>query len=161
MLLQYNSPTRVQCDSPARASAHPRRRTAVFPWAIAVVAVSGAVLLPWSAYLAATLPPAVTARHWPLAWAGLDGAIAAGLGASAWLALCRDRRLGPVTAATATLMAADAWSDVCTSPAGRPLAMALMGMTVETGVAVTCLLLPRMARPHAAARLAGGPDDGR
>ena len=53
-------------------------------------------------------------------------------------------------------MAADAWFDVCTSPAGRPLAMALMDMTVETGVAVTCLLLPRMARPHAAARLARG-----
>ena len=107
------------------------------------------------------LPPAVTARHWPLVWAGLDGAIAAGLGTSAWLALRRDRRLRPVTATTATLMATDAWFDVCTSPAGRALAMALMDMTVETGVAVTCLLLPRMARPHAAARLAGGKDDGR
>ena len=114
-----------------------------------MVAASGAVLLPWSAYLALTLPPTVTARHWPLVWAGLDGAIAAGLGTSAWLAMRRDRRLGPVTAATAALMAADAWFDVCTSPAGRPLALAITDMIIEAGVAATCLLLPRMARPVA------------
>jgi hypothetical protein len=61
------------------------------------------------------------------------------------LALRLDRRLGPVTAATAALMAADAWFDVCTSPAGRSLTVALLDMTVEVGIAATCLLLPRMA----------------
>lgn len=45
--------------------------------------------------------------------------------------------------------AADAWFDVCTSPAGRPLALAFTDMIIEAGVAATCLLLPRMARPAA------------
>lgn len=145
MLLLRKPPVPRPSPGPHSAPAF-RRRGSVLPWAIAVVAVSGAMLLPWSAYLAVTLPPSITARHWPLVWAGLDGAIAAGLGASAWLALRRDRRLGPVTAATASLMAADAWFDVCTSPPGRPLALAIMDMTVEAGVAATCLLLPRMTR---------------
>jgi hypothetical protein len=54
-----------------------------------------------------------------------------------------------VAASGAALMAADAWFDVCTSPAGRPLALAIMDMIIEAGVAATCLLLPRMARPAA------------
>jgi hypothetical protein len=141
----------LECDSPPTPAALPRRRSWL-PWVIAVVAVSAAVLLPWSAYLAVTLPASVAARHWPLVWAGLDGAIAAGLGASAWSAWRRARRVVPVSAATATLMAADAWFDVCTSPPGRPLLLALADLAVEATVAGLCLLLARMTRPMAPAQ---------
>ena len=51
--------------------------------------------------------------------------MAAGLGATAWLAIRRDRWLAVPAVSTATLLAADAWFDVCTAPAGRPLALAL------------------------------------
>ena len=51
-----------------------------FRWLIRLVAVSSAVLFPWAAYLADTHPSSVSARHWPLAWTGLDIAMAAGLG---------------------------------------------------------------------------------
>jgi hypothetical protein len=136
----------LERDSPPSSPAPPRHRT-LLPWAVAVVAVSGVVLLPWSAYLALTLPPAITARHWPLVWAGLDGAIAVGLGTCARLAWRRDQRVVPVSAATAALMAADAWFDVCTSPPGRPLVLALAGLAVEATVATVCLLLGRAARP--------------
>jgi hypothetical protein len=105
----------------------------------------------------AGLPPAITARHWPLVWAGLDGAIAVGLGACAWLAGRRDQRVVPVSAATATLMAADAWFDICTSPAGRPLVLALAGLAVEAAVATVCLLLGRAARPGALTKIAETP----
>ena len=58
-----------------------------------LVAVSAMVLIPWAAYLADTHPSSVSARHWPLAWTGLDIAMAAGQGATAWLAIRRDRWL--------------------------------------------------------------------
>ncbi len=147
----------LECDpppSPSELSAPPSpsagralRRRRLLPWAVAVVAVSGVVLLPWSAYLALTLPPAITARHWPLVWAGLDGAIAVGLGSCAWFAARRDRRVVPASAATAAVMAADAWFDVCTSPPGQPLALALADLVVEATVAAVCLSLGRIARP--------------
>ena len=85
-----------------------------------LVAVSAVVLVPWAAYLADTLPSSISARHWPLAWTGLDIAMAAGLGRdpARQVACCH-------AVSTATLLAADAWFDVCTAPAGRPLALAL------------------------------------
>jgi hypothetical protein len=133
----------------------PRDRPAA-RWALAVVVVAAAALVPWIAYLDVTLPPATTAYHWPLAWSGLDGAIAAGLAATAWLAARghrghrghRDRHyVRPAAAATVALMAADAWFDVCTSPPGRPLAWAVTDMIVEAAVASACLLLAWTARP--------------
>ena len=105
------------------------------------MATSAVVLLPWTAYLAASLPSSVTARHWPLAWSGLDAAMAAGLAATAWLAIRRDRRLTFAVASTATVLVTDAWFDVCTAPAGRPLMIALVGMCVEIGEAAACILL--------------------
>jgi hypothetical protein len=103
--------------------------------------MSAVVLLPWIAYLAATLPSSVTVRHWPLAWSGLDAAMAAGLAAAAWLAIRRDRRLAFAAASTASLLLADAWFDVYTAPAGRPLIVALAGMCAEIGQAAACILL--------------------
>jgi hypothetical protein len=112
-----------------------------FRWLIRLVAVSSAVLFPWAAYLAATLPASVSARHWPLAWTGFDVAVAAGLAATAWLAIRRDRRLAFPAVSTATLLLADAWFDVCTAPAGGPLAMAIADMGIEVAEAVGCLAL--------------------
>jgi hypothetical protein len=141
--------------APGDASPPARERGTIGRCAIASIAVSAAALVPWTGYLWATLPPAVTARHWPLVWSGLDGGIAVGLAASAWLAWRGDRRLVQVTAATAALMAADAWFDVCTSPPGRPLAWALVDMVIEATVAATCLMLPRLTRRPASPVSAG------
>jgi hypothetical protein len=108
---------------------------------VALIAVSAAVLLPWAVYLAVSLPASVSARHWPAAWAGLDVAMAVGLAATAWLAVRRDRRAALAAIATATLLLMDAWFDVCTAPAGGPLAMALGDMCVEVAEAAGCLAL--------------------
>jgi phosphoglycerol transferase MdoB-like AlkP superfamily enzyme len=112
-----------------------------FRWLVRAVAVSAAVLMPWAAYLAVSLPASVSARHWPAAWAGLDVVMAAGLAATAWLAVRRDRRMTFPAVSTATLFLVDAWFDVCTAPAGRPLAMALGDMCVEVAEAAGCLAL--------------------
>ena len=90
-----------------------------FLWLVRLIAVSAVVLVPWAAYLALSLPASVSARHWPVAWAGLDVVMAAGLAATAWLAVRRDRRTAFPAVSTATLFLVDAWFDVCTAPAGR------------------------------------------
>jgi hypothetical protein len=112
-----------------------------FLWLVRLIAVSAVVLLPWAAYLALSLPANVSARHWPLAWTGLDVVMAAGLAATARLAVRRDRRLAFPAVSTATLLLVDAWFDVCTAPAGRPLVMALGDMCVELAEAAGCLAL--------------------
>ena len=111
--------------------------------AAALVTVSAVVLLPWIAYLAVTLPPSVSARHWPLVWIGLDSAMAVGLAVTGVLALRRDRRVAFVAASTATVLFTDGWFDVCTAPAGRSFAFALIDLCVEIGEAVACLMLGR------------------
>lgn len=131
-----------------------------FRWLVRLTAVSAAVLVPWAAYLAVSLPASVSARHWPVTWAGLDVVMAAGLAATAWLAVRRDRRTVFPAVATAALLLADAWFDVCTAPAGGPLVMALADMSVEIAEAAGCLALtvvtwrafPRGAAPRGGAR---------
>lgn len=122
-------------------SASAPRVSAAYRWLTGLAAVSAAVLLPWAAYLAATLPSGVSARHWPLAWTGLDVAMAAGLAATAWLAVRRDRRLALPAVSSAALLLADAWFDVCTAPAGSPFAWALVDMCIEIAEAACCVAL--------------------
>ena len=76
-----------------------------------------------------------------MAWTGPDVVMAAGLAATAWLGVRRDRRMAFPAASTATLLLVDAWFDVCTAPAGGPLVLALADMCVEVVEAVGCLAL--------------------
>lgn len=107
----------------------------------ALVTASAIVLLPWIVYLAATLPPSVSARHWPLVWIGMDSAMAAGLAVTGVLAFRRDRRVAFAAASTATVLFMDGWFDVCTAPSGRSLVFALIDLCIEIGEAVACLML--------------------
>jgi hypothetical protein len=117
----------------AGRAARVRRRLAV------VVLMSAVVLLPWIAYLAVSLPPTASARHWPAVWAGLDTAEAIGLAATGWLAFRRDRRAALTAASTATMLVLDAWFDVCTSAVGRSSAFALIDVVIELAEAAACL----------------------
>jgi hypothetical protein len=112
-----------------------------FRWLVRLVAISAMVLFPWAGYLAVTLPASVSARHWPVAWTGLDVVMAAGLAATAWLAIRRDRRLAFPAVSTATLLLADAWFDVCTAPAGGAFLMSIADMFIEVAEAGGCLAL--------------------
>ena len=121
-------------------------------WIATLVMVSAVILLPWIAYLAISLPPSISARHWPLVWAGLDTAMAAGLAGTGWLAFRRDRRIAFCAASTATVLVMDAWFDVCTSPAGQPLMFALADMCVELAEAAACLILAWIVWDEGASR---------
>lgn len=120
------------------------------------LAVSAIVLVPWTVGLATELPHSAVARHWNIAWAGLDAAIAIGLALTSWLGRRRDRRVAPTATATAALMCADAWFDVCTSAPGFPFAVAVVEAAAEMTIVVGCLVIGLRACRAGAEQAAGG-----
>lgn len=88
-------------------------------------AAVGAWLVPWSGFLAATVPSTTAVRHWNVAWCGLDLCEASTALATAWLTARRDRRAPRAAAVLATLLCVDAWFDVCTAAPGRGLSVAI------------------------------------
>ncbi|RZQ59494.1 hypothetical protein EWH70_34205 [Amycolatopsis suaedae] len=77
------------------------------------VLVGAAVLLvPWTVYLAHTLPDRFDTGQWRLAWVGFDIALLLSFAAAAWLGLNRRRAAVPLLSATAAMLCCDAWFDV-------------------------------------------------
>ena len=85
----------------------------------------GAGLVTWSPVVFEKTRSSPTARHWNLAWCGLDLSEAGAASATAWLLARGDRRAARSATVLATLLCADAWFDVCTAPAGRGLRVAI------------------------------------
>ena len=107
-------------------------------WVAPVFAVLGTVTVPWTVYLAMTLPAAARAQHYRLAWVGFDTLLLAVLLATAWAAWRGQQSVGMLASATATTLVIDAWFDVTTSDrAGRPAAIA-SAVLVELPLALIC-----------------------
>jgi hypothetical protein len=129
----------------------------------ALPAITAIVLIPWAVGIATQLPHLAVAHHWNTAWAGLDVAIAIGLALTGWLAHRRDARATLAATATATLMCADGWFDLCTSAPGHPFAYAVAEATAELMVAAVCLVIGLRTqqdadgRPSDDLRLPAGP----
>lgn len=81
-------------------------------------------LIPWAFWLSRTLPATHTARHWDLAWAGFDAALAFALASTALSAIRHSPWLAAGASATGTLLVVDAWFDVLTAQGGGELAVA-------------------------------------
>ncbi|MEO6089145.1 MAG: hypothetical protein ABIQ18_39135 [Umezawaea sp.] len=79
---------------------------------LAFIGVAAVVLVPWTAYLAGTLPDNHGTTQWRLAWVGFDVALACCFAVATWLGAHRRRGAVPVLAATAALLCCDAWFDV-------------------------------------------------
>ncbi|MFK8909097.1 hypothetical protein [Streptomyces sp. YS-3] len=100
---------------------------------------AGVVLVPWMVVLAKTLPSTVEVSNWPLAWIGLDAALAAGLAGTGVLLRRGDPRAQAAAAATGALLVMDAWFDITTSPPGPQLATAVaLAVCAELPLAVAC-----------------------
>ncbi|HEX4225599.1 MAG TPA: hypothetical protein VHZ97_24755 [Pseudonocardiaceae bacterium] len=69
-------------------------------------------LVPWTVYLADTLPIRFDTGQWNLAWVGFDIGLGCCFAAACWLGWRRHRAAVPMLAATATLLCCDAWFDV-------------------------------------------------
>lgn len=112
-------------------------------------------LIPWTAYLALTLPLHQVISHYRAVWVGYDIVLIVVLARIGWFASRRDPRFVLTATAGATLLVADAWFDVMTAatPAGRFGAI-LEAVLLELPGAVLCALLARrglaalVARAH-------------
>ncbi|HEV8098866.1 MAG TPA: hypothetical protein VGP56_06945 [Gaiellaceae bacterium] len=112
-------------------------------WVPPLLALTALLLVPWTIFLATTLPSHEVAEHWDLAWAGFDLMLAAALlstAVSAW-------RGGPLLQANAsaagTLLVVDAWFDLLTS-SGRNLTYAIvLAVVAELPLALICLWIVR------------------
>jgi hypothetical protein len=109
-------------------------------WLLLIVGGVAVALLPWTAYLSATLPSKHLTEHWDIAWAGLDLFEAASL-VVLFLAIARRSPFVPMLAAVAgTALLCDAWFDLTTS--GRGFYWALgEALGAELPLATLCFWL--------------------
>jgi len=121
--------------------------------ALTVTAVATALLVPWTAYLALSLPEHYESHAWRLTWVGFDVLLMVLLGLTAFFAW-RKRMLVVLTSfAAGVLLLADAWFDVTTADRDTvqlslasaivveiPLAIFLMGMAIGLSWRVARLL---------------------
>jgi hypothetical protein len=100
---------------------------------------ASALLLPWMAFLAISLPTTASAGHWTGAWIGIDVMEATGLAITGWLVLRRDLRVRIAAGATGGFLLADAWFDVMTAqPTWDVLQAAMTAVLVELPLLVLC-----------------------
>ena len=104
------------------------------------LAAAALVLVPWSVWLASSLPCRYLSQHWGIAWAGFDTALASILALTCVAALRRAPWLDRAAVAAATLLAADAWFDVVTSRGAAAVAVATgEAVAVELPLALLCI----------------------
>lgn len=117
-----------------------RSRTASHRIGIAYLVLS-VVLVPWTVWLAWTLPPESVAHHYDVAWPGFDVMLLAGLGTTGWCALRRSPYLPVAASATGALLVVDAWFDVTTAGARDRWVSLGLAVAVELPLAAMCLWL--------------------
>lgn len=138
-------------------------------WLPAVSVGLGAALVPWIAWLLATLPRRTVPQNWHISNAGLDLALALILAASS-IALLRRWPVAPaLTAMAAALLLRDAWFNVLTARPGHATLALAVAAVLELPLAALCLSVaiwharlaaarqrrPRPERDQAPARLHG------
>jgi hypothetical protein len=139
----------------AREYEHRHSRDTARPWQRYLgwaLTGTGAAMIPWLFVLAAELPAQTTAVHWNTVWVGLDSLEALGLASTGLLLRRQDSRAGLTAAATATLLAVDAWFDVLTSAPGADRAVAIaMAVGAELPMAALCAYLAVRLHPRSGA----------
>jgi hypothetical protein len=99
------------------------------------------ILIPWTVYLAGSLPSEQVSTHYDAAWVGFDVMLALALAATACFALRRPSYLPTAAGATATLLVVDAWFDVLTTPGVQRIESILLAAFVELPLAAFCVWL--------------------
>jgi len=101
-----------------------------------------AALVPWTIYLAVSLPQRDLERHYRLAWVGFDVLLVVVIVLTGWFAFRVDPRVQMPATATATLLVVDAWFDVLTSPDRAAVVVAVaFALFLELPGAVLSLLV--------------------
>jgi hypothetical protein len=111
-------------------------------WLVFVLAAIALALIPWTAYLSATLPGEHVAHHWDVAWAGFDVFEAGALTATLVALVRRSTRLPVFAAIAGTALLTDAWFDLLTASPGRDRGWALVeALLGELPLAALCYWL--------------------
>jgi hypothetical protein len=122
--------------------------------AAALFAGCAVLLVPWTIYLAATLPSRQLSPHHAAAWVGYDILLFAALATTAGAALRRSRHLSTVAGWSAAMLTIDAWFDVMTSPTTTErLQGGAAAVLVELPLAGVCLWLSARTQQVADRRL--------
>lgn len=117
-------------------------------WLAAVFTLMAVVMIPWTAYVAISLPRTYDTVWYDLSWAGFDVGLATVLGLTGLGLYRRSEWTQAAAVSTATFLVIDAWFDITTAQAGPDRMAALLAAGVlEIPLALMCLLV--------AARLAG------
>ncbi len=120
-------------------------------WRSGIFIVLGAALVPWTLWLAVTLPARHVAGHYDAAWSGFDIALAASLVATGIGLLRRSLWTQGAAVAAATLLVCDAWFDVLlATPGSERVASIALALMVELPVAAACIAAARRAEQAAA-----------
>ena len=111
-------------------------------WAGWALLGAAAVLLPWMVVLGISLPATESARHWAVAWIGLDVMETTALAVTGWFVLRRDMRVGMAASAAGAFLLADAWFDITTAqPTWDVLQATMLALFVELPLVVLCATL--------------------
>jgi hypothetical protein len=107
-------------------------------WVAPVFAVLGLAIVPWTAYLAMTLPAQQSAQHYRVAWVGFDLMLIVVLLLTAHFAWRGSRHVGHLATAAATMLLVDAWFDITTSRPADLRAAVLSAAFLEVPLAAVC-----------------------
>jgi hypothetical protein len=115
----------------------------IVPKALVMAFLFGAVLMvPWTIYLAYSLPRRDITTHYDVMWVGFNALLVLVLGRVAWLAYHRRSQVEIPAAILATLLIVDAWFDIMTASNSSELTRALvLAAFVEIPTAIVSLSL--------------------
>jgi hypothetical protein len=115
--------------------------TRVVRWTGPLFALFSLILVPWTIYIAGSLPAQQVSANYDAAWAGFDVLLALTLASTAYFALRRSRYLATAASATATMLVVDAWFDVLTTPGVQRIESIGLAAFVELPLAAVCIWL--------------------
>jgi len=110
----------------------------VVRWAGPLFVIFAVIMVPWTAYIAETLPARQFSPHNDVAWAGFDVILLVSLAATGLTALRRSPYLAMAATATAVLLVVDAWFDLMTTPSPQVIQSIVLAAVVELPLAAVC-----------------------
>lgn len=125
--------------------------------ALIITSVCTLLLIPWTFYLALTLPSVRLVRGWTFTWVGFDILLAVFLGLTAFFAWRRRVLLVLAATGTGALLIADAWFDITTASRRDRQWSVLTAVLIELPlaaflIAMSVMLLRRVAKAVLALR---------
>jgi len=121
---------------PGEGLPSPRTINRIRKWRTVVILLASLALIPWTVYLAVTLPNHYVARHWVATWVGFDILLLAALAVTAIAGWKRRVIVFPSAVVSGVLLLCDAWFDVLTSQRSDLLQAVLSAVLLEIPLAV-------------------------